>query len=52
MDLFSNGLDRNHVCAKDGTVFYYGHMMQIQDANFIWKIYWNYSLEKRWLSFW
>jgi hypothetical protein len=47
MDLFSTGLDENqNLLPKDGTVFYYGHMMPIQDANFIWKFTGNYSLEK------
>jgi hypothetical protein len=32
MDLFSTGLDENQNLPKDGTVFYYGHMMPIQDA--------------------
>jgi hypothetical protein len=46
MDLFSTGLDENqNLLPKDGTVFYYGHMMPIQDANFIWKFTGNYSLE-------
>jgi hypothetical protein len=47
MDLFSTGLDENqNLLPKDGTVFYYGHMMPIQDANFIWKIYWKLFLGK------
>jgi hypothetical protein len=32
MDLFSTGLDENqNLLPKDGTVFYYGHMMPLQD---------------------
>jgi alkylated DNA repair dioxygenase AlkB len=35
MDLFSTELDENqNLLPKDGTVFYYGHMMPLQDANF------------------
>jgi alkylated DNA repair dioxygenase AlkB len=35
MDLFSTGLDENqNLLPKDGTVFYYGHMMPLQEANF------------------
>jgi alkylated DNA repair dioxygenase AlkB len=35
MDLFSTGLDENqNLLPKDGTVFYYGHMMPLKDANF------------------
>jgi hypothetical protein len=40
MDLFITRLDENqNLLPKDGTVFYYGHMMPLQDI-FIWKIYW------------
>jgi hypothetical protein len=41
MDLFSTELDENqNLLPKDGTVLYYGHIMPLQEANFIYKIYW------------
>jgi alkylated DNA repair dioxygenase AlkB len=44
MDLFSTGLDENqNLLPKDG-IFIMG-IYALKDANFIWKIYWNYSLK-------
>jgi hypothetical protein len=47
MDLFSTGLDENqNLLPKDGTVFYYGHMMPIRMPFYL-KIYWKLFFEKR-----
>jgi hypothetical protein len=42
MDLFSTGLDENqNLLPKDGTVFYYGHMMPLRMPILYLENYWN-----------